>query len=97
MSVDGTYKVTVKTPMGVDTNEMTLKTEGTVLSGTSITKHGVETISGIANGDSAEWEAKVKSPMGLLQVTINITVSGDKLIGKVKTPVGQMVMEGDRI
>ncbi|MDD2735530.1 MAG: hypothetical protein PHF56_16465 [Desulfuromonadaceae bacterium] len=97
MSINGTYNITVQTPMGKETNPITFKTEGTVLTGTASSKKGDEPLEGTVDGNSAVWSMKVHTPMGPILVTVNATFDGDSMTGTIKTPLGTSKLEGVRV
>ena len=65
MAVDGTYKVVVTTPMGPREATLTLKSDGTNLSGTFEDNMGKSEFSGgTINGNNLEWKAVAKNTHG---------------------------------
>ena len=96
-AVDGTWEVTVNSPMGQQKITMELATSGAVLSGTMTGAMGSAPISGTADGDSFNFASNITTPF-----PINIEVSGkaegDDLSGQVKTQgFGTFPMKGARI
>ncbi len=97
MSIDGTWKISMQTPMG--TREVTLeaKAEGGVLAGTWTGPQGsTEIEGGTVEGDSAAWRVKLNTPMGEMTLTFEGVVNGDELSGTVQTPRGQNEFTGKR-
>ncbi len=98
MAIDGTYKIKAKTPMGVQESTKTLKTDGNVLSGTSVSSTGTNSITnGTVNGNEIQWEEEVNTPMGKMKLNMKATVAGDKISGTASTPMGAIPFEGTRI
>jgi uncharacterized protein YjdB len=96
MAVDGTYNITVQTPMGAQQSKVTLKTDGNSLSGTDESAFGTTSFTGTVSGDEVQWEETVKSPMGELKISFKGTVEGDKISGQATTPFGPSPFEGTR-
>ncbi len=66
MAIDGTYNMTIKTPMGEQNATLTLKQEGDALTGKMSGAQGdAELENGKVEGDTLKWDAKVTSPMPL--------------------------------
>jgi len=64
MAVDGTWNLTIKTPMGDQNATITLKQEGDALSGDMSGAQGGGPIeNGRVEGDAIKWDAKITSPM----------------------------------
>ena len=97
MSVDGAYKLTVNTPMGVQTPTLTLKEDGGALSGTIDGQEGKTDFSGgTVDGNSASWELTI-SPQGQeIKLTFTAAVEGNSISGKVSTPMGGVDFTGQR-
>ena len=94
MAVDGTYDITVTSPMGPETSRLTLKTDGNTLTGTM----GTDAImDGKVNGNVAEWSKMQSTPMGELKLDFKVTIDGDKITGEVQTPFGPSPAEGVRV
>ena len=95
MAVDGTYNVTMNTPMGPQQAKLTLRSDGASLSGTYESAMGPEEFSGgTVDGGSCAWSATAKTPMGPLNLKITATVKGDKISGQALTPFGTATFEG---
>jgi hypothetical protein len=97
MSVDGTYDMTMKTPMGAQQGKLTLKTDGSALTGTMASPQGeVELFDGQADGNSASWKVKITSPMPMT-IESSATVDGDSIKGEAKLGAfGTAPFEGTR-
>jgi hypothetical protein len=98
MTLDGTYDITAKTPMGNQEGRLLFKTDGGSLTGTSESAgQAVELTGGVANGNEFQFKVKQKTPMGEMIVTFTGTVDGDAISGKIKTPLGPVPFEGKRV
>lgn len=98
MPFDGTYHVTVKTPMGSLEGDLTIRSSGNSFSGSMQTPFGASNFSGgRINGNQLKWQAETKTPMGSFDVTYSATVDGDKINGEATTPLGAAPMEGARV
>ncbi len=84
MSVDGTWKITVHTPMGAQASTVELLSDGSTLTGNQSGDEGTTAIyDGSVDGDTATWKVDITRPMKL-SVTFTATVDGDSISGTVK-------------
>lgn len=98
MPFDGTYQVSVKTPMGDQQGKLTIQSTGDVFSGSLETSSGVSSFSGGSiSGNQLQWHAETKTPMGAFDVSYTATIVGDKITGEAATPFGAAPLEGTRI
>ena len=84
MAIDGTWNLTLETPIG--TQELTLqaKADGGVLTGTQSSPDGSQPIQdGAINGAEASWSVTISSPMPMT-LEFRGLVDGDTLSGSVK-------------
>lgn len=96
MSADGNWKITINTPMGAQTVNATIKTNGDTFTGTSSSPMGNQDISGKVDGDKLSWSSAITSPMPMT-LEFEATVSGDSLSGNVKLGAfGNASMSGVR-
>lgn len=97
MSVDGTYKLTVNTQMGVQTPTLILKEDGGSLSGTFDGQTGkVDFSGGTVDGNSASWEVTIEAMGQSIKLTCKATVDGDSISGNIDTPMGGADFTGQR-
>jgi hypothetical protein len=98
MTIDGTYSITIHTPMGDQEAKLTLKTDGENLTGTSESAMtGVSEIeAGKVKGNELTWTENVKTPVGPLTLNMMATVDGDKISGQANSPFGPLSLEGSR-
>ena len=83
MSAEGTWKVTMNTPMGAQAGTLTLKLDGDLLSGTMDGAQGSENFEGgKVDGDSATWTVSVKQPMAM-DLKFSAKIDGDTISGDV--------------
>jgi hypothetical protein len=95
-AVDGTWEVTVTSPMGQQNITMELATSGAVLSGTMTGAMGSAPIAGQADGDSFSFSSNITTPFPI-NIEVSATASGDELSGQVKTQgFGSFPMKGVR-
>lgn len=99
MNADGKWALTVKSPLGIKTDELELKTVGGVLTGTQISAElGTHPDLAIkVDGDELSWSVPVTKPMKLtLQFTLKMT--GDSMTGTVKAAMlGTAPVTGKRV
>src|SRR5258708_27745631 len=81
MSVDGTWDLTMQTPMGERTSSATFASAGGTLTGTQTAEGNTTDIAdGTVNGDSVGWKVSITNPMPLT-LEFTGTVSGDDMSG----------------
>ena len=97
MAADGTWNLTMQTPMGERRSTVTLSTAGGTLTGTQQAEGNTTDIAeGTVSGDSVSWKVSITNPMPLT-LTFNGTVSGDSLNGSADTGMfGSFPFEGTR-
>jgi hypothetical protein len=85
MAVDGTWTITMNTPMGSRDVTLTLDTSGGALAGQVQGPQGAQAISNAAaDGDSATWDVEMSGPMGALTLSYAGKVDGDAIAGTVQ-------------
>ena len=83
-SADGTWNCTLDSPMGAQQMTLTLKTEGSDLSGKLAGPQGeMEFTGGKVDGDNLSWTISIDQPMPM-QIETTATVDGDTLNGESK-------------
>ena len=97
MSVDGTWNITVNSPMGKQESTLNLTSSGATLTGTASAQGNTSEIKdGKVDGDNVSWSSAITSPFPM---TLEFTgaVSGDAIKGKVKAgSFGSFDFEGSR-
>ena len=87
MSMDGTWTITIKTPVGPIESTLIVSSAGGALTGTIEGSGNAgnpdHIFDGTVAGDEAEWKVKTTKPMPMT-LKFKATVSGDTLSGKVK-------------
>ena len=84
MAIDGTWNLTLETPIGTQETTLVAQTSGGVLTGTQSGPDGSMPIQdGAINGDEASWSVNITSPMPMT-LQFNGTVDGDAMSGSVK-------------
>jgi hypothetical protein len=97
MSADGSWNVTMNTPMGAQKATLVLATAGDKLTGQMKGAQGtLELNDGKVNGETLTWSANMTQPMPIkLEFTGKVT--GDKIAGSVKLGAfGNASFEGTR-
>ena len=85
MSADGTWNLTMQTPMGERTSKLTLSTAGGSLTGQQEADgNTTEIAEGTVNGNEVSWKVSITNPMPLT-LTFNGTVDGNSLNGNADT------------
>lgn len=96
MAVDGTWKLTMTTPMGVQEPTLTLASNGGTLTGSLAGPMGTAEIEdGKVDGNNVSWTiTPAQMPM---KINFSGTVDGDKISGKAEVPaMGESPFEGVR-
>lgn len=96
MSADGSWDMTMNTPMGPQTGKLTLKSNGDVLEGTMVGPQGeVALEDGKIDGDNLTW--KITAAQMGMTIEFTATVDGDKLTGEAELgSFGKATLEGTR-
>ncbi len=99
MAIDGTYNVTIETPMGAQTGTIIVKDEGGTLKGTFQSPRGSQDFTGTADGEKAKWSLTVPSPMGgEITLTYDCTITATELTGSVQLgQFGTAPIKGTRV
>jgi hypothetical protein len=97
MSADGTWNLTMQTPMGERRSTLTLSTAGGTLTGKQEAEGNTTDISdGSVNGNDVSWKVAITNPMPLT-LTFSGSVSGNTLNGTADTGMfGSFPFEGTR-
>jgi hypothetical protein len=97
MSVDGTWNITMQTPLGARDGSVTLSTAGGGLTGTMAAENGTTDIAdGAVDGNKVSWKADITDPMALT-LEFSATIDGDTLSGSVKLGMfGMAPLSGTR-
>ncbi len=99
-SLEGTYKVTVESPMGKQEIVFVYHVQGAALTGTvTVAGKTVEIENGKATEDGFTYQYKMKGPfpIGKIKVQVVGKVDGDKISGNLKTRMGSLPFEGKRV
>lgn len=97
MSIDGTYRLAIKTPLGMQPGTLVLKADGETLSGMIRNVKGeVAFDGGTARGGEISFDTRIPTPIGNLKAHVTGTVTGDHISGVAKLPLGSAEIEGDR-
>lgn len=85
MAVDGTWKLTVNTPMGAQESTLVVTSSGGTLSGTQSagSGEGLPIDEGTVSGDNLKWKASISKPMPMT-LEFSGTVNGNSMTGSVK-------------
>jgi hypothetical protein len=80
--VDGTFDVTVKSPLGDQKSTLTVKSDGTTFTGTNAGAMGSDEVSGEVSGNTLTWKQQITVPMPMT-LDMTATVEGDAISGSV--------------
>ncbi|MGB9365558.1 MAG: hypothetical protein WCE79_06065 [Xanthobacteraceae bacterium] len=97
MAADGTWNITMNTPMGERTSTLTFSTSGGTLTGQQESDGDTTDIAeGTVDGDNVSWQIAIRKPMPLT-LTFSGTVDGDSISGTADTGMfGSFPFEGTR-
>ena len=97
MSVAGTYKLTMNTPMGTQTPTLTLTEDGGALSGSMAGEMGTQEFSGgTVDGNEASWNMTISAMGQEIELSCTAKVDGDSISGKMSSPMGGADYTGQR-
>lgn len=88
MAVDGTWDVTLNTPLGERSGTFAFRTSGGALAGTWTGPQASQdfeggTVEATGTGDALAWTMPLQTPAGDIPLTITATVIGDAITGEV--------------
>lgn len=84
MSVNGTWNITVKSPMGAQPSTLSVAADGPALAGTMTGQGNTQPITnGKVDGDTVAWSSSITTPMPMTLEFVG-KVDGDTLNGNVK-------------
>ena len=97
MAVDGTWNLTMSTPMGERNTTLSLKSSGGTLTGTQgADGNSTEIFDGTVNGDDVAWKISITDPMPLT-LDFSGKVAGDSISGEMGIgPMGSFPFSGTR-
>jgi len=99
MSADGTWQISMNTPMGAQSATLELRADATTLTGTmsaAAAPEPMEITDGTVDGASLTWKAALTQPMPI-SLEFSATVDGDAISGTVKLGTfGDATFEGSR-
>lgn len=97
MSVDGSWKIVVNSPMGKQDSTLELQSQGSTLTGKQSAQGNTSDIKdGKVEGDTISWSNSITTPFPM-NLEFTGTVSGDTLKGSVKAGAfGSFPFEGQR-
>ena len=97
MAVDGTWNITMQTPMGERTSTADLTSAGGSLTGTQGSEgQSTDIFDGIVNGNDVAWKIKITNPMPLT-LEFTGTVDGNNISGRVSAGmIGSWGFAGSR-
>jgi hypothetical protein len=97
MSADGSWKITINTPMGAQEVTATITTSGDTFTGKTEGRMGSQDVSGKVDGDTLTWSAAITNPMPMT-LEFTATVAGDAMTGNVKLGAfGDAPLSGVRV
>lgn len=97
MSVAGVFKLTMNTPMGLQTPTLTINEESGNVSGNMVGQMGTTEFSGgTADGNSATWNMTIEAMGQQIALSCNCTVDGDGISGQMSSPMGGADFTGQR-
>ena len=97
MSSDGKWDCISKTPMGDQPSVMELKSNGNVVTGTSINMLGtIDVTNGKLDGNTFTWQMEMTSPFPM-KLSGDVVIDGDTMEGTVAAGFfGKSAMTGKR-
>jgi len=97
MTIDGTYDVTVETPLGSIKGTVVLCQKGDELTGKfAIMGKEAEFAGGAITGNQCTFNGEMAPPLGNIPYAINGTIEGDTFAATAETQMGNMAISGVR-
>jgi hypothetical protein len=84
MAVDGTYNLTMQTPMGNREVKLDLKSAGSDLSGNFSGPQGEAPLTGTVDGDAVNFNLTFTGAMGPMELKFEGKQDGDNIAGTVQ-------------
>lgn len=98
MEIDGTYKFSMKSPMGKVEGTMNFVTDGSVLTGSMVAGGSkAEILEGEVKENEFTFLSDLKTPMGMMRSTLIGKIEGEGISGVLKMKLGTMQFEGTKI
>ncbi|TCZ80837.1 hypothetical protein E0485_00645 [Paenibacillus albiflavus] len=95
--MDGTYNITMQTPMGMEKGTITFTQEGNALSGSLNIFRGSNVFSGgKVEGNEFEFSGEIKKLIAKIPYTAKGTIYGDNLTAVADTKYGKLAIKGSR-
>jgi len=95
--VQGKWKMTINTPIGVKSGVLELLVSGNTLTGSlSDADHYVAISDGKVEGNRLSWQAKITKPMRL-SLKFTATVDEDRISGTARHMLGSATFSGTRV
>lgn len=95
--MEGTYRIAMKTPLGVQKGELTLTRQGDLLSGSIRVMGSVSPVKGKAEGDSFEFTGVLRAGFYRFAYTARGSVADGHLKAVASTRSGSFAITGERI
>jgi hypothetical protein len=98
MSVDGTWRLAARTPVGDTVSTLRVSVRGGDMDGTqTILSETVPVKDGMAEGDRVAWTIDLQAPFPLT-LLFRARVEGDRLTGVARSSrTGEMTFTGERV
>ena len=84
MALEGTWNLTMNSPMGPRPVTANFTTTGTTIGGEFAGPQGAAPVAGTLNGNDAAFAATVAGPMGQMELKFTGTVDGNSTSGNVQ-------------
>jgi len=95
--MNGTYSITMQTPMGLEKGTITFAQDGEALSGSLNILRGSNAFSGgHIEGNAFEFSGEIKKLITKIPYTAKGTIEGDHLTAVADTKYGKLSIEGNR-
>jgi hypothetical protein len=98
MAIDGSWEITINSPMGAQKAKLEFQSNGGALSGTQQAQGASQPVTnGKVDGNAVSWSANITSPMPMT-LEFSGNVDGDALKGSVKAGAfGSFPFAGARV
>jgi len=97
MSITGTWKLTITSPLGAQSATLQIQEVGGVYQGTLTGKADPSPLEELkVDGSNASFSADADTPVGKMKLAFTGAVTGDNIAGKYNTPFGAFDFSGTR-
>ncbi|HWH58020.1 MAG TPA: hypothetical protein VN682_10335 [Terriglobales bacterium] len=88
-NVSGNWSVSTQGQRGSGTHKMTIKQDGTKISGSLESDRGDEELQGSVEGNDIHFTVRFNTPRGAMTLQYSGKIQGDSMKGTLQSPIGK--------